>query len=152
LGTIYEMKKPSRINAFSVSLVLVALALAYFLYFFIPVWWPVFQLTGIMKGVCNDAYHTHDDKKLMDKLLAEAKRTRLRLTEENFLLERERYTPEELNAMSISDSARALLERRGKVCRISLGYTSEAKLPFTQKVVEIPWNRSVETDLAVIKY
>ena len=152
MGTIYEMKKPSRFNAFSVSLVLVAIALAYFLYFFIPVWWPVFQLTGIMKGICNDAYHTHDDRKLMEKLLKESKRTNLRLTEDNFLLERDQYTADELNAATPSDSGRILLQKRGKVCRISLGYVSQAKLPFTQKVIEIPWNRTIETDLAVIKY
>ncbi|MCK6549234.1 hypothetical protein L6R52_25550 [Myxococcota bacterium] len=151
MGTIYEMKKPKAINSFSVSLFLIVAALGYLGYFYIPVWWPVFQLSGIMRGICNDAYRTHDDQALVDKLLKESKRTGLRLTAENFVFTRVPYGPEELSGLE--DHARALKERRGKRCELQLIYTAQAKWPFLEgKVTELDMGRKVESDLAQVQY
>lgn len=152
MGGIYEMKKPARINSFSVTLTLIVATLAYAGYFFIPVWWPVFQVTGIMRGICNDAYHTFENEKLMEKLLKETKRTGLYLTSDNFVLERVPYTEEDYQAQNIDYSKRPAYERRGKLCRLTLTYTSKARWPFLEKVTDIPWNRSIETDLSIIKW
>lgn len=151
MGTIYEAKKPSAINSFSVSLVLITATLGYLGYFYLPVWWPVFQLSGIMRGICNDAYRDHDDKALVDKLLRESKRTGLRLTQDNFVFKRVPYTEEEL--VGIEGHARSMKERRGKRCELELIYTARAEWPFLEgKVTSLNMGRRVEADLAQIQY
>jgi hypothetical protein len=147
---IYEMKKPKKINSFSVTLALIVAALVYLGYFFLPVWWPIFQETGIMQGICNDAYREYSDEKLMEKLLKESKRTRLPLTKENFVLERVKYDDVELS--KFPEASRDFVQGRGKECRLTMTFTSNAEWPFIGKKSQISWNRTVRTDLGLVKY
>jgi hypothetical protein len=147
---VYEMKKPKRINSFSVTLFFVTVTVAYLGYWYLPEWWPMFQLTGIMRGICNDAYRTYEDEKLVDKLLKESKRTGLRLTKENFLLERVKYTAQEMN--NFDQNQQLTFGQRGKKCILYVKYHKRSPLPFIGKEVPLSWEKSVETDLSTVKY
>jgi hypothetical protein len=149
---IYEIKKPKKINAFSVSIFLVAATVVYLLYVFIPAWWPVFQETGIMKGVCNDAYRQYADEILIQKLLKESVRTKLGLTKDNFVLERVQYTEEEMSTMGLTEDQKILYRKRGKECRLTLNYTSTLLFPGISKTMPLTWSRTISTDLAVVQY
>src|SRR5438067_2513029 len=148
MGGIYEMKKPKKINSFSITIFLLVVTLGYFGYFIIPVWWPIFQETGIMKGVCNDMYREYSNDKLMKKLLKETARTGLKVTKENFLLQRVPYAADEL--FNLDKAVVELRTQRGKECRLSFSYVSDAQWPFLGKSTPIEWNRSVKTDLKVV--
>lgn len=143
---IYEIKKPRKINSFSVTLFLIVTIGGYLLYWYIPIWWPIFQMQGIMNGICNDAYREIDNEKLMAKLLKESQRTHLRVTKENFKLERVPYMPNELP--NLTEYAAA----RGKFCKLSFSYAAESELPFIGKRVQHEWHKSAEVDLKIVKY
>lgn len=147
---VYEIKKPKRINVFSVSLFLIAIAFVGGLSWFLPIWWPVFQLTGIMQGVCNDMYRERSNEVLMKKLLKDSARTGLQLVPENFILERIPYTQQELNALNMGDTSAVAI--RGKECRLTLRYLTDTEIPVIKKRIQIPWSRTIQTDLKVIKY
>src|SRR5688500_16366092 len=117
------MKKPKRLNTVSVTLLLLGAVLAYVIWFLVPAFWPIFQLTGIMRGACNNAYREYDDKKVISVLLRDARRTKLRVTEDNFRLTRLPYTEEELAVLSKGQqTGMDLLRRRGKECVLEMRY------------------------------
>jgi hypothetical protein len=147
---IYEIKKPKKINSFSVTLFLIVVVGGYLLYWYIPAWWPIFQIKGIMSGTCNDAYRQMDNDKLLDKMLKETKRTGLKLTKQNFELERERYTPAEL--VGLDEKKQDLMQRRGKTCRLTFRYKNNYEMPFIGKSVPLSWTKTVESELGIIKY
>lgn len=144
------MKKPRAFNSLTVTLILLVAGLVYAGYWIVPVWWPVFQLTGIMRGICNDAYHQRDNEILIEKLLKEGARTGLILSKENFQLERVAYSEEEIQ--KFDEQARPLMISRGKECVLRLIYVSNAKWPFLDKSTKITWRRSISTDLGIVKY
>lgn len=148
--SIYEVKKPKRLNAFSVPLFIVLFAVGYFLYWWLPMWWPVFTLTNIMRGICNDAYREMDDEKLMTKLLNDSRRTGLRLTAENFEIERIPWEEGELEAKGQKRSETS--DKRGKTCVINFYYTVDSQLPIIGKSVEVNFDREVQGDLSVIQW
>ena len=111
---IYLMKKPKRINSVSVTLFFGTLLIVYVCYWWIPILWPLFQMTGIMKTACNEAYRNVDDKLVMKKMLVDAQRTKLKIDENNFRFRRIMFTPEELVAMKLSDDN--FVAQRGKRC------------------------------------
>jgi hypothetical protein len=146
---IYEIKKPKKINSFSVTIFLIVTIGGYLGYWYIPIWWPIFQVSGIMSGICNDAYREMNNEKLVDKLMKETKRTGLALTKENFTFERIPYLPQE---MPNDAASRDTLGRRGKACRLTFNYGKRYELPFIGKSVPLSWTKQVYTDLGVIKY
>ncbi len=152
----YDPKKPSAFNPVNIAIVLGLAALGYGGAFYLPHWWPVWQLSGIMHGIGNEAYRETDDIKLMEKLLKEAKRTKLGLTEENFTIEREPYPPEELqadrNGKPFTDSGRKLLEKRGKSISVYLDHSVDAKWPLLDKWTTLSFRRTVTTDLSTIDW
>ena len=153
MGGIYEIKKPRRINSFSVTIFLMAAAIGYLGYFFIPVWWPVFQLTGIMRGACNNAYREYDDKKVISVLLRDASRTKLRVTEDNFRLTRLPYTEEELAVLSKGQqTGMDLLRRRGKECVLEMRYQDDYKWPLIGTTTHLEFEREVRASLETIKW
>ncbi|MCB9654219.1 MAG: hypothetical protein H6729_08845 [Deltaproteobacteria bacterium] len=145
---IYLQKKPRRINSFSVTLALIVLVAGYAGYFYLPLWWPVFQLTGIMRGICNEAYRNVNDEDLMKKLMAESKRVRLPgLTAENFEFTRVPYEQEELA------SAKGLRpELRGKRCELYLSYERTATWPLLGKTSTFHFEREVVSDLSFVDW
>lgn len=152
MGGIYEMKKPRRINSFSVTIFLLVSTISYLGYWYIPLWWPVFQLTGIMRGTCNDAYHQYDNEALMTKLLKDSTRTGLRLTREHFKLQRVPYTEAELVKLNLDSYSSNVYRKRGKKCVLAFHYKTVSQLPVIEKPVKLEFDREVETDLAVIKW
>lgn len=146
---IYEIKKPKKINSFSVTIFFVAIVSAYLCYWYIPIWWPTFQIGGIMKGICNDAYRQPNNETLMDTLVKQTARTGLKLTKENFTLVRVPYDPKDLPS---EPSTREVFERRGKLCRLTFNYRNIYALPFTGKSVPLTFSKTIETDLKVVTY
>ena len=148
--SVYELKKPRFFNSFTNTLLVLALTLGYLGYWFMPHWWPIFQLTGIMRGACNNMYREYDDKKVLEGLLRESKRTGLKLTKDNFLLERVLYDHEEIATQP--PHAKDQLQRRGKSCRIQMIYVVDSVLPFINKTKTLEFRRDITGDLAVIQY
>lgn len=152
----YDPKKPSAFNPVNIAIVLGLAALGYGGAFYLPHWWPVWQLSGIMHGIGNEAYRNADDTKLMANLLKEAQRTKLGLTEQNFTIERHPYTPEELEVAAdgkpITDHARKVYETRGKSISIHLEHSVDAKWPLMDKWTTLTFRRTVNTDLSTIKW
>lgn len=146
---IYEIKKPKKINSFSVTLFLIVVVAGYLGYWYIPLWWPIFQVKGIMSGICNDAYREMDNEKLLDKVVRETKRTGLRLTKDNFKIERVQYKPEELPPQG---GVREVMLTRGKQCRLTFTYHIVSEMPFIGKKVPLSWTKQVETELGIVKY
>jgi hypothetical protein len=150
---IYAMKKPKRLNAVSVTLAGIVLVLAYVIWFLVPAFWPIFQLTGIMRGACNDAYRVLDDEKVMEKMLRDAKRTKLRLSLDNFRLTRIPYTEEEMAALTKDNpTARDLLQKRGKECVIELRYQDQYEWPLIGQTTAFTFEREVRAPLETIKW
>lgn len=147
------MKKPKRLNAVSLTLMGLVVVFAYVIWFLVPAFWPIFQLTGIMKGACNEAYRESDDRKVMAKLLMEAKRTRLPLTEDNFRLTRVPYTDDEIATLSNGEQGMIdMLQRRGKECVLELYYEDDYEWPLIGKTKHFTFEREVRTPLEVVKW
>lgn len=151
--SIYAMKKPKRINSVSISFFFLALVLGYVGWAAVEIYWPIFQLSGIMRGACNDAYRVHDDKKVMAKLLKDARRTGLPLTKDNFRFTRVQFTDEELLAMTKGNAKhRASLVKRGKSCLLEMRYEDDFALPLLDKKLHIPFEKRVTASLELVKY
>lgn len=152
----YDPKKPSAFNVVNALIVLVVGTLGYLGWFYVPHWWPVWQLTGIMRGVANEAYREYNNDKLLDKLLKESKRTGLKLTAENFTIERRAYTPEEmveaLKGGQMSEAARLLFEQRGKAITIYFENTVSAQWPLRESKRPLTFRRTVTVDLSIIEW
>jgi hypothetical protein len=156
---IYAPKKPSRINSVSITFTVVGLALAYFLWAFIPIYWPIFQLKGICRAACNDAYRVTDDDEVIKRLVRDAARTGLGLTEDNFRMTREPYTEDELVALTakIEDVDKraewtTFLRDRGKTCVIEYLYRGRYTLPVVGQSVELTFNDEIRGSLESVNW
>ncbi len=149
---IYLMKKPKRLNAVSITLGLIGLAIAYVIWFLVPAFWPVFQLTGIMKGACNAAYREFNDEKVINQMLRDAQRTHLKISKDNFRLTRVPYEPEELSALTHDENAANMFRARGKECVLELIYQDDYEWPLIGKKTNFTFERTVRTDMATLKW
>lgn len=143
--SVYLHKRPRRLNSVSLTFIAVFAVLGYFAWCFVPIYWPIFQLTGIMRSTCNEAYRNSDNKALMEKLLRDARRTGLRLSKDNFLLTREMYTPEEL--VDENPRWRDVLSRRGKSCELKMIYVTPVDFPLIGYRTEWTFRKTVRQDL-----
>lgn len=152
----YDPKKPSAFNIVNILIVLGLGTVGYLGWWYLPHWYPVWQLSGIMRGAANDAYREFNNDKLLQKLLKDSQRTGLKLTAENFTIERTGYTNEEMQAAvegkELSDHARMLFEQRGKTITIYFENTVTAKWPLQDKSRPLTFRRTVSMDLATIKW
>lgn len=132
---------------------LVVLVIGYLTYFFAPIYWPLFQLGGIMRGICNDAYRITKDEQLMDRLLEQSKRTGLDLTEDNFRLTRIQWSDEELQELAGDNQRRReMLESRGKECLLEMHYEDDYEWPFIGKSSHFAFDSSATAPLEQIKW
>lgn len=143
--SIHTPKKPSRVNAVSVTIFLVVAALGYFAWTFVPPYYNAWRLTGAMMSAARAAYREYDDQKLIERLVLDGKRAGLQVTRDNFALQREPYPEEDL--IQQSDHARTLLRQRGRKMTITFALTIEAKWPFLDKVTPINFENVREADL-----
>lgn len=148
---IYLAKKPKRINSVSISVAIVLVIIGYIVWFVVPAWWPVFQLTGIMHGICNDAYRVHDDRVLMERLLEQGRRTGLDLSEDNFRLTRVPYAEEVIGAEE-NPNVRKLMRQRGKECVLEMHYEDDFAWPLIGKTTHISFDREVTKSLKQVEY
>lgn len=152
------MKKPKRFNSVSVSLLVIALVLAYLAWAFVPIYWPIFQLQGIVRGACNEAYKKYDNDEVLRWLLTESRRTGLRLTKDNFRMHREPHTEEELTQMvqkapsNRQSQLRDMFTRRGKTCVISYRYKDTYTLPLFGTEVPLTFENTVKGTLETVTY
>ncbi|MBK6689938.1 MAG: hypothetical protein IPG45_36065 [Deltaproteobacteria bacterium] len=147
---IYLMKKPKRINSVSVTLFVMAAGLGYLGWALIPIYWPVFQMDGIMRGACNDAYRERNDSVLVNRLVSQGRRTKLRLSPENFSLQRVPYSDEELMAMP--EGPRRVNEERGKMCLITFHYEDTYTWPIIERKQLFVFDRVVEAPLETVSW
>lgn len=148
--SIYAMKKPKRINSVSVSITLIALVFGYFGWFLIPVYWPNFQIGGVMRAACADAYRLPDDKQIMKKLVADSRRSGLRLTEDNFRFTRVPYTPEELTERKIDSNSN--VAKRGKECILEFYYEDDYEWPLIGKKSTFTFEKTIKGDLTQVEW
>ena len=150
---IYMMKKPKRINSVSVTMAIGILVIVYLVYWWGPILWPLFRMTGIMKAACNDAYRITDNEAVMKKLVADAQRTGLRITKDNFRFRRLPYTAADLKALNPNgDADMSYTEKRGKHCEIDFRYSDDFPIPFTGKTMRFTFDRTVDQSLELVKY
>lgn len=151
---IYLMKKPKRFNAVSVTIGIIAIVGGYLAWFAIPAYWPIFQLTGIMRTACSEAYREFDDRKVVEKMLKNARRTRLKLTKENFDFQRVKFTPDELLEFTRGkpDSVRQTLDRRGYACKIALYYEDDYPWPLIGKTARLTFTPQIEGTLETVTW
>lgn len=142
---IYAMKKPKRINSVSIGLGLIALALVYLAWALLPVMWPLWQMSGIMRSACASAYREKDDEEVMRRLLADAQRTRLKISEDNFRFERLPYAPEELQEANAS--LRDRMMTFGRECVLRFRYVDQYELPLFGVAYRLPYESKVTKDL-----
>lgn len=149
----YNAKKPNKINPVSISVTVVILGLGYLGWFYFPHWFQVFRISGVMRGVGTEAYRNFDDQKLMKKLVDESKRLIPNLNENNFKIQRVKYTNDELNALEVKHGTqRDVYQTRGKELVIEFAYIFTAKWPLTQKTTKLEFHKEVVQDLSVIAY
>lgn len=142
--SVYAMKKPKRINSVSVTIAIVLLIGGYFAYAFVPKYWPFFQMKGILRGFCNQAYRDYkDDKKLIEKLVKDTQRVKLDLGPDNFVFTREPYDPEEF--VGKTEQQASQMHQRGKTCVVEFYYEDQITLPLINR----PFTRSWESELRV---
>jgi hypothetical protein len=151
--SVYAIKKPGRVNSVSVSLLLVLAGIGYAGWALVPVYWPYFQLGGMMRGVCYEAYRNADDAALIKRLLADGKRTGLALGPEDFELERVPFAPEELAAQTAGNpEAARILGARGKECVIRFRHATDRVLPLIGKSVRLSFSTEKRVTLETITW
>ncbi len=144
---IYLHRKPKRINSFSVTVTLLSLTTGYLGWAFLPAWWPIFQMNGIMRAACNAAYRSIDDKEIMDGLLAESQRTGLGLTRDSFEFERIPFTDDEVIELREKGIANDRMIQRGSTCVLRLYHEGEIEWPLVGTTTDITWEREVRGSL-----
>lgn len=156
---IYAPKKPKRINSVSVTVALFVLVLGYLGWAFGPILWSVFQLEGIARAACNEAYRQLDNDEVIAKLVRDSSRTGLRLTAQNFRMTRLPYDEEELREQTavIKDSQSrakqvAYLQQRGKTCVIEYYHRDRYPLPLVGKSIELTFNDEVRGSLETVSW
>ncbi|MBI4814920.1 MAG: hypothetical protein HY791_01600 [Deltaproteobacteria bacterium] len=148
---VYDPKKQKFFNAPTIVGIISFMILSYFGAWYLPHWWKVWRMTGVMRGVAFDGYHQTDSEPLYKKLVAEARRLELTgAVKEDFKFERIPYSPEELSDKD--DHDKALLVGRGKFVVITMDYYVAAKWPFRDASTELHFFRRVEQDMATITW
>lgn len=150
--SIYEMKKPKRINSVSISLFIGLALVVYLGYAFIPIYWPIFQLGGMMKTACNEAYRQMDNDLVIEGLVKNAKRTGLPLSKDNFRLTRIHYADEELMRVQDNPTLQDMMRKRGKECVVEMRYQGTYTLPFTNFTFTKEWSDEKRSPLELIKW
>jgi hypothetical protein len=150
---MYAIRKPGRLNSVSVGMLVILALLGYAGWFLVPVYWPYFQLAGMMRGTCSDAYRSTDDDALMARLVRDSARTGLRLGPQDFVFERIRYTPEELRALlgDRADTARTVTQR-GKECVIRFRHEADHVMPLLGKTVRLSFSTEKRVSLAPVSW
>lgn len=152
--SVYDMKKPKRINSVSVSMTLILLVVGYLAYAFGPTYWAIFRLQGVIKSACNEAYRQMDDDKVLDFLVSAVPRTGLPLSKDNFRFTRVPYTGErarELFDKPLRDVAISVTNR-GMRCEIEYYYKHELTLPLLGIEVPLVHNGTVTGSLEPVQY
>lgn len=156
---IYAPKKPKKINSVSVSIALFVLVFGYLGWAFGPILWSIFQLKGIARAACNEAYRELDNEKVVAELVRNSARTGLRLTAENFRMTRLPYDEaglrEETAAITDPQSRAqraAYLNKRGKTCVIEYYYRDRFPLPLIGQSVELTFNNDVRGSLETVTW
>ena len=147
---IYAIKKPNRINSVTVTLAVGGLLIGYLLYWWLPIFWPIFRMTGIMKSACSEAYRNPNDEAVMEKLIADASRTGLRIDERNFRYRRIPFTRAERQASQITEES--FVNRRGKECEIAFHYEDDYPLPLIGKTTRLVFERTITQTLEHTQY
>lgn len=149
---IYLQKKQKKINSVSVTITVTLAVIGYLLWFAIPTYWPIFRMTGIMKSTCNEAFKVIDEDRLMRKLLIEAKRTKLKLTKNNFRMTRTPFTVEELEAKTKDQTQWPNIRKRGKECVLDFYYEDDYEWPLIGAKTHLVFERQVVEPMEAVTW
>jgi len=153
---VYDPKKPKAMNAVSVTGALVVLVLGYLAYVLVPPYWQIFQLQGILKSACNEAYQQWSDEKVMDYLMRQVPRTRLPLSKDNFRFTRIPYTAEErreeFGERANDPQIVQLAETRGATCVMEYRYARTIHFPLIEQELPVVHQGEVRASLKTVRY
>ncbi len=150
--SIYAPKKPSKFNRLNFSIAAVFLVLVYFGAWCGPAFYQVWTVTGSMAAECNAAYRELDDQKLVERLVAAARRVGLRTVgPDNFAVQREPPTEAQLAAAS-SDKGRELMNKRGSAITIAFAVTLDLPWPLIGGSVQMDFERVRTAEMTALKY
>lgn len=142
---VYAMKKPSKINGVTVVMFLLLTGFIYGVWTFIPVIWPLWQVTNEMRVACASAMRTDDDEEVIKLLLKNTQRTRLKLSADNFQLTRIPYEPEELESKSPEAADR--FRKIGRECLLEFYYDDTYLMPIIKREFRMPYQSEIRLDL-----
>ena len=142
---IYAMKRPRRMNAVSAGLTILLLAAVYAGWALLPVLWPLWQISGMMRTACAQAYRTTDNGEVIAYLMKEVQRSPLAVNEDNFRLERKPYAEDEL--LNLAPDARRKRRAQGRTCVLRFRYVDRYRLPILGTMYRMPYEASVRLDL-----
>ena len=142
---IYAMKKPKRINAVSVSLFVFAVLFVYGVWALVPTFWPLWQMSGIMRSGCARAYQSDDNEWVMKQVLKDSRRTGLTVTKNNFRLARVPYDDAELEGKT--KAMQDLMVKYGRECVLRFRYVDTYQLPLIGVEYRLPYESKITVNL-----
>ncbi|MEM1022720.1 MAG: hypothetical protein AAGD10_03965 [Myxococcota bacterium] len=153
---VYDPKKPKAINSVSVTGAVLLAVIGYLGWVFVPPYWQIFQLQGILKATCNEAYSEWNDEEVLKFLLGQVPRTRLPLSKENFRFTRIPYTLEERQA-EFGDRANEpnvveLTQKRGATCVMEYRYARSIRFPIINRDLPVVHQGEVRGSLKTVRY
>ena len=153
---VYDPKKPKVINAVSVTGALALLVVGYLAYVLVPPYWQIFQLQGILKSACNEAYREWNDEKVVDYLMRQVPRTGLPLSKDNFRFNRIPYTAEErveeFGERANDPQIIQLTEDRGATCVFAYRYARSIHFPIIDQDLPVVHQGEVSASLKTVRY
>jgi hypothetical protein len=150
--SIYAPKKPSKFNRLNFTIAAVFLVLGYFGWWYLPAFYKVWTVTGAMASESNAAYRTLDDNKLVERLVAAARRVGLNTVgPDNFAIQRDPPTDAQLS-MATNDASRELLKKRGSAITIVFAVTLDLPWPLIGGSVQMDFERVRTAEMTALKY
>ena len=150
--SIYAPKKPSKFNRLNFTIAAVFLVLGYFGWWYLPAFYKVWTVTGAMASESNAAYRTLDDNKLVERLVAAARRVGLNTVgPHNFAIQRDPPTDAQLSKAS-NDASRELLKKRGSAITIVFAVTLDLPWPLFGGSVQMDVERVRTAEMTALNH
>jgi hypothetical protein len=146
----YDPKTPSAANSFNLFLALGVAIFGYAACIFVPYYWPLLQLRGMVHATSNAGYKEYNNDKLLQELMRKSATVDLEIELEDFAIEREPMGWDELQKMPAA--VRAYARQRGQSITVSFHQSVDAKWPFIDKWTPLELTLSKTTDLSPVEW
>lgn len=144
----YAPKKPSKFNSFNITLFFILTIGGYFGWWFLPHWFAVWRMSGVMVTIGRDGYREFDNEKLIKKLVSEARRLGLQASADNFAVARQPYPPEELEKYQ----EQYYPTMRGKTIKVAFAIVIPMEWPLFGGIQDVTFERQKMVDLTTVNW